>query len=161
MLFRSPQKEGLEEVLEWFTKFESVRKKLDGNIEDLSNQIESIKDSKNSEKNELSNLNYKRNECYKLCSIIDNFKMDDNPYTKYVKENVLIVEGEAGTGKSHLLGYVADVNLNNPSTQTILHLGHKFVFEETSAEQIVKMLGINTDFTSFMQALEADRKSVV
>lgn len=150
-----PQKEGLEEVLEWFTKFESVRKKLDGNIEDLSNQIESIKDSKNSEKNELSNLNYKRHECYKLCSIIDNFKMDDNPYTKYVKENVLIVEGEAGTGKSHLLGYVADVNQNNPSTQTILLLGHKFIFEETPAEQIVKMLGINTDFTSFMQALEA------
>lgn len=150
-----PQREKLEEVFDWYKKLEIDRKEIDDKINGLSIDIESMMADEKSDKNDLSNLFYKRSEFLKLRSIIDNFNFKNNPYTMYLDENILIVEGDAGTGKSHLLGYIADINSNSIDSRTILLLGHKFIFDETPSEQIVKMLGISTDFASFLRAIEA------
>lgn len=150
-----PKREKLEEVLDWYKKFKSDKKNIDEKLEDLSVKIESILNDEKKDKSNLSNLFHMRSEYSKLRLIIDAFDMENNPYTKYLNENVLIVEGDAGTGKSHLLGYFADINSNNINSKTILLLGHRFIFDKTPSEQIAKMLGIKTDFNSFLLSLEA------
>ena len=81
--------------------------------------------------------------------------MRNNSYTKYLQEKIMIIEGDAGTGKSHLLGYIADLNSQNADSKTILLLGNKFLFEDTPTNQITKILGIKNDFDSFLLSLEA------
>lgn len=149
-----PDRIKLEEVYKRYDAFKSVIKDINEIIENLSTKIESFTTDEKTDRSELSNLYYTRNEYYMLSSIIDDFNMKNNSYTKYLEEKVLIVEGEAGTGKSHLLGCVANKNSNNKYTKTILLLGQKFLFDDTPMNQIAKMLGIKADFDSFLSSLE-------
>lgn len=66
---------------------------------------------------------------------------------------VLLVVGDAGTGKSHLFCDVAKHRVE-AELPTVLLLGENFSDEEPWS-QIIKMLGLNCDRAEFLGALEA------
>ena len=66
----------------------------------------------------------------------------------------LLVEGEAGVGKSHLLADVVD-NRNKKGLFSLFLLGQHFVTNEAPWIQIKKELEINCSFDVFLRALNA------
>ena len=79
--------------------------------------------------------------CDRFCNTISLFDFRAKPHLQMIKHNVLIIEGEAGTGKSHLLGYEAD-NLSRNGEIVYLALGHKMIYNQYPDEQFRKELGI-------------------
>ncbi|MBP5551268.1 MAG: hypothetical protein J6X93_04390 [Bacilli bacterium] len=150
-----PCRAKLELVFDWYGNFKKIKNTIENNLKNLSDKIILILSDDKSDKTNLSDLYQKRDDYYTLSSIIDSFDMRNNSYTKYLQEKIMIIEGDAGTGKSHLLGYIADLNSQNADSKTILLLGNKFLFEDTPTNQITKILGIKNDFDSFLLSLEA------
>ena len=70
-----------------------------------------------------------------------------------IKSHVLVVNGEAGAGKSHLLGNIAASHLMQGGYSLLL-LGQNFLTSETIEQQISSQLGVAVDFTEFLETLE-------
>ena len=73
---------------------------------------------------------------------------------KLLNQPVMLLFGDAGTGKSHLLADVA-CNLKNANLQSILLLGEKFASSIDPRVQITQSLQINMTFTKMLQILNA------
>lgn len=97
----------------------------------------------------------KRNELDKYIDIINSFNFADDKYFKYIDNNVMFIEGDAGAGKSHILGYEAEIQSRSSNNKTVLLLGQKFIFDETPEKQIVNMLDLTVSFDEFLLACEA------
>jgi hypothetical protein len=67
---------------------------------------------------------------------------------------VLIIKGEPGCGKSHLLGDIANKSLKN-STATILLLGQLFSKSQTIWQNILDQLGINCTKDELLRTLNS------
>ena len=65
---------------------------------------------------------------------------------------VLVITGEAGCGKSHLLGDIANKR-NKRALPTLLLLGTTFKDASTIEKNILIQLGLNTSFSDFIEQL--------
>lgn len=72
---------------------------------------------------------------------------------------ILIIDGEAGSGKSHLLGDIASEKIKN-GFPTLLLLGQHFVASRTVEENIIHLLGVNGSFTELLNDLNEIGKQI-
>ncbi|HAM98633.1 MAG TPA: ATP-binding protein [Marinilabiliales bacterium] len=95
---------------------------------------------------EIKNLREFDNRLSKFGHFINgnSVKLANNPY--------LVLDGEAGIGKSHMLGDVISVRTQF-NYQSIFLLGQHFVSEEDPWTQIFKRLQINSKSNDFLQKL--------
>lgn len=77
------------------------------------------------------------------------FKLANNPF--------LILDGEAGIGKSHLIGDIVSSRINKEH-ESIFLLGQHFVTEEDPWTQIFKRLQINSKAEDFLNKLNHSAK---
>lgn len=89
---------------------------------------------------------------YELEEVLDTLEFS-NIDNLLQKNKVLLIEGEAGSGKSHLLGNVA-AEYSKRGEYTILLLGQKFISTSTIEEQILSQLNIDYSFATFLDVLE-------
>ncbi|WP_211826043.1 hypothetical protein [Kistimonas asteriae] len=97
---------------------------------------------------ELNNVFNAEQAAYKALEVIssDEFTLANNPY--------LVLKGEAGIGKSHLLADVI-TSRNKDGSQSLFLLGQHFVTEEDPWTQIKKKLDITCSSHQFFGALNA------
>lgn len=95
---------------------------------------------------ELRNIREFEHEISTFSSLIQgsSFKLANNPY--------LVLDGEAGIGKSHLIGDVVSRRINN-GYESVFLLGQHFVTKEDPWTQIFKRLQINTRAKDFLRKL--------
>ena len=73
--------------------------------------------------------------------------------TNLIKSKMLVINGRAGTGKSHLLSENANKIVNNGG-RAILLPGHVFLSPEPIKNQIVSYLGLEINFRELLDILE-------
>lgn len=134
-------------------------------IDDISSEIhnyylseeEKLKSSKSTTEShgryqkhgsDINNLNELQHALYNAQRIIksDAVKLASNPY--------LILDGDAGMGKSHLLADVI-TKRNESGVNSLFLLGQHFVSEEDPWTQIKKKLDVACSFKDFLGALNA------
>lgn len=117
-------------------------------IYDLSIEIKDEKDKpQKSLRSELSRLKEIQNANRELIKDVDslNINLANHP--------ALIIQGEAGCGKSHLLGDIA-TQRKNQNLPTILLLGNTF-FNETIEKNILSILDLTCSFKDFIENLNS------
>ncbi len=86
-----------------------------------------------SERGRLREIRRNNNDFIEALDSKVNFKVANNPY--------LIIKGEAGNGKSHLLGDIAKSRINN-NLPTLLLLGQNFLSTKSIWENILTELNL-------------------
>ncbi len=139
-------------IFDFYNEFGELIEKIN-NVND-SIKEQTLKDIDNETRtklqNELENNNY-------LLSLIGYIDFKHNKLLANHFNNFLIIEGDAGIGKSHLLGHLADNVLEQNNCNMLLFLGSKFVFDDMPDKQLMKLLNLNDklSFASFIKAAEA------
>ena len=174
LLKKQPElKESLEELENIFDKIQTLFHEIDflGNLaipvkefDDLLNKVYSnaqriydyyIKEELELQKekndyqyyhkygSELRNISEFKNELSSFQNLINStlFKLANNPF--------LLLDGEAGIGKSHLIGDIVSRRIYKEHESVFL-LGQHFVTEEDPWTQILKRLQINTKSHDFL-----------
>ncbi|MDR0424353.1 MAG: hypothetical protein LBH39_02665, partial [Clostridiales Family XIII bacterium] len=116
-------------------------------LEELSGIAYSAKEER--EKYTLQNeLSQTRN----LMNAIDNiaFSRDEQ---SLIKDKVLILKGNAGSGKSHLLGTITESHISH-GVPAVLLLGQSLLSDDTVEQQIIQQLGLDCTFTDFIDILD-------
>ena len=75
-------------------------------------------------------------------------------YIEFVFNKIMIVDGDAGYGKTHLLGYFTEMSLTSELSKIVLFLGHKFLENSRPQKQMIEMLDFNGNFDDFITALD-------
>lgn len=101
---------------------------------------------------ELRNIREFENELYGFTKFIESstFKLANNPF--------LVLDGEAGIGKSHLIGDVVSRRIRN-DYESVFLLGQHFVTDEDPWTQIFKRLQINSKADDFLNKLNERGKN--
>lgn len=73
---------------------------------------------------------------------------------------ILILTGEAGAGKSHLLGDIAINRTRDNGLPFILLLGQHFKREKLLSENVLNLLGLSCNFTEFLETLNEIGKQI-
>ena len=153
--FKVPEINDYEVILSWYGKFESIIQTILQEQEIVQKHLDECYASKEQKRNEeMNRLYYKQRQINELYNIVYEFNFSENEYFRFLNNNILIVEGDAGQGKSHLLGYEAESHSFNGESRTILLLGQKFILAQTPQEQILQILGLKTSFQEFVAACE-------
>lgn len=100
---------------------------------------------------ELRNIREFEHELSSFQSLIrgSSFKLANNPF--------LLLDGEAGIGKSHLIGDIVSRRINK-ERESVFLLGQHFVTEEDPWTQIFKRLQINSKSEDFLRKLNQRAK---
>jgi hypothetical protein len=95
---------------------------------------------------ELRNIRELEQELYSFQSLLNGLliKLANNPF--------LLLDGEAGIGKSHLIGDIVSRRINK-GHESVFLLGQHFVTEEDPWTQIFKRLQINSKADDFLKKL--------
>ena len=112
------------------------------------------KKNKNTYESEISRLREISRKNHKLKSDFNsgiNLKLVNKPF--------LIIRGEAGCGKSHLLGDVANNRLKK-NLPTILLLGQLFNSSITIEQNILLQLGLSCNFIDFLSGFDSIGKQI-
>lgn len=143
-----PTKENFDIIFKWYDLFKNelielskLARKLDKDLAEKSD--ESIKNT----------IITSRRDCYKTIRIIEEINFSNNNLFNSYKSNVLFIEGDAGIGKSHLLGYEAEKH-GNSSDRTILLLGQKIIGNNSPLEQIKEQLNTTISIDDLFDTLE-------
>lgn len=153
--FIVPENKNYESVLSWYDEFKSIIQTIaheQGIVQKRLDDCYANKEKTSAA--ERSRLYYKQRQINDLDSIVSEFNFSENEYFRFLNNNILVVEGDAGQGKSHLLGYEAESHSINGESRTILLLGQKFLFTKAPQEQIVQMLELKASFQEFVTACE-------
>ena len=130
------------------TLIKRFKEKLGTNIKELNKQLSILdKRSNNQEQEELSNaisrLYTLKNYCEEFYDSID------ETYYNYANTSIAIIEGEAGCGKSFILGNLSKSIIDN-KMPVVLLLGRDFNKNESIEWNIKKLIDIDYDFESFI-----------
>ena len=87
--------------------------------------------------------------------LIESLDFKNNNFCHY-KSKVLIIEGSAGMGKSHLLAHEAEIHSDR---NNILLLGHTLVDDSNPDEQIKSFLDINCSFVDLLKQINITNAS--
>ncbi len=154
--FKIPNRQHYEEILQWFSQFENIQREIDSQKKAIETSITlAYEDKDNYKKENVDKLYTTLHQVNNLDGIINRFNFAEDEHFKYIKNKVLIVEGDGGMGKSHLLAHEAKLNGFLDKNRVVLLLGQKFVFKDTPQVQIMKSLDLNVTFQDFLSACEA------
>lgn len=145
-----PSRQDLGEILSWYKQFTSVEDEIKQAIETLENRLDKINST-----DERRNIYHKLSPLNQLLRTVQWFDLTDDEHFRYINNNILIVEGDAGNGKSHLLGYEAECHCISDKYRSVLLLGQKFIYEKTPQQQIMQILDLESNFHDFLLACEA------
>lgn len=152
----------LKDCIDWAYNLET--KFIDSN-DYIKNELSIIEDEKEKiyDKYKLDNLEgdyyTKLNKLYEKANNLENIlyfykALEFTDYEKsFINNKFVIMTGEAGTGKSHLLGNTCRKIINN-GDYAILFLGHTFINNSGINIQIMENLGLNYSFDKFLDVLE-------
>ena len=135
-----------------FEVFINILNRCSTKINEIEEYVEELRNTYNVEEFEnkfmysLRELRGFEYECSNLISFLDSttIKLANNPY--------LLLEGEAGIGKSHLLADVVSTRLSDNSG-TIFILGQQLVSDEPPWNQMFKLLQVNSTSSEFLGKL--------
>lgn len=74
-------------------------------------------------------------------------------YERLLNSKVLVIKGDAGVGKSHLLANMANKGLKE-NRYSVLLLGYDFLTSHTISEQIISLLQLDMSLDLFLNKLE-------
>ena len=156
--FVIPERDSYQSIFNWSDSFSEIKEEILSQNEELDLKKKQYYDGElDIKEEEYRAILRKSNDYSRLLGIIESFDFNNNPWFRCLKNNFLIVEGNAGKGKSHLLGYEAELHGNSKECRSILLLGHKFVLQETPQNQIMKLLGReDISFNTFLDACEGE-----
>lgn len=153
-----PHKADMRSVLEWYKLFTDISAQADKIKAGYDNFHDDKTDAKKREENRekyfaysgVSRLIERLDPCYGLSKYANE---DDVLAPVSVIENkIVFLKGDAGSGKSHLLGFITDKY--KETNRIILLLGQKLISDSDPWTQIKQQLGITCDTQSFLNALE-------
>lgn len=152
-----PNHNHYEECLHWYTLFISIKQRIDEiSAPTYEKWFKIINRETNCSREEINEVENKYHAYVELFNIIESFDLSKDKYLKYLNSNCLLIEGKVGSGKSHLLGYEAELHGNKDLCRSILLLGHKLVLNDQPQKQIMSELGLDgSTFHEFIQACEA------
>lgn len=127
-----------------FNKLYYLIKNIEGFLEKISNEL----DGQTDKKHKIDVLIYQSRE-YMDTILGYSYKLLKNP--------ILILTGDAGCGKSHLLADLACKRMNNEEV-TVLQLGTHFNSDENIGKQIVNELELDMSSTEFLEKLNNKAK---
>jgi len=140
-----------DSITECFNWQSTIQDHLKDYIESINERIielnESLKTEKEYDKNHRELL-----QCERLLSVFDLISID--MFDKNLINNkMLIISGDAGTGKTHLISEKAS-NIIKSNHAALLLLGQNFISEDYIISQIPKMLGLDCSFNDLLDRLE-------
>lgn len=126
----------------------TIRKLYDKQTEEESKNRNTKKDYsyKTPYENEIERLREIKSRNYRFTN-----SLSSNINIQLVNNPVMIIHGEAGSGKSHLLGDIAKNRIER-NAPTILLLGQLFQNGDTVEKNILTQLDLNCNFESFLIA---------
>lgn len=135
----------LENVIQKVSNFQLELKQIRLELEETSRLC-----TKDKERKELEN---QVSRIYTLVYLCDSFlSFAENKLIKIANNPIVIIEGEAGCGKSHLLGDIASRSLQEQKL-SLLFLAREFDGNDTIQNNILKLLGIECPFDMFLKSL--------
>ncbi len=151
-----PERQGFGDILNWYENFVEIEKEIEERKKPFNDKLAYIYENADKINSQDRIAIYNRLEPFnKMSSIIHLFKLSIDEHFKFINNNVLIVEGHAGYGKSHLLGFEAEQHGISGKYRTILLLGQKFIFDSLPQEQIMNVLQLKVSFQDLLLACEA------
>lgn len=139
------------ECLEWkdliTNKCKNVFKEIDSLISDKTALLEEETD-----KEKLDNIQGDISALKSLLELPDNISPSEYDI-KLIKNQVLVVSGEAGVGKSQLFSYAAK-SLVDDGKQAILLLGGSYISEQQISIQTSNILNLGLSFNEVLYKLE-------
>ena len=152
-----PNRNNYEYCLQWYSLFLPVKQKLDEvSAPTYAEQRKIIYGERKYTNEESEKIQRKYDKFETLKKVIKSFDLSKDKYLKHLNNNVLLIEGRAGIGKSHLLGYEAEWHGNSGNCRSVLLLGHKFVLNLQPQSQIMIELELaSISFHEFLEACEA------
>lgn len=147
-----PRREEIINIFYWFDSFTDSVNKINELIKENNDEIEQLR-GKDFD-NKITNLLIKNSHLELLLNIVKKFDLKNNSHTKYLKNKILVIEGDAGIGKSHLLGYIADQSLEDQKCNCLLFLGQKIINNDKPQKQLVDSIGYTDSFSSLLECLE-------
>ncbi len=151
-----PERNEYEKIFDWLGLFKEVKIEITTIKEQKEKIIEEFYDKEQTLNQEEEKRT--RNEIYslrRLLGIIEQFNFNNYGWDKCLKNNFLLLEGDAGKGKSHLLGYIAETHKKSKLYRSVLLMGHKFVLQDSPQNQIMSLLGKpGVLFESFLDSCE-------
>ena len=138
-----------EESKFWDLQFEERKKKKEKDKESTSYDFD--RQPYESELRRLAKMERVNNELLSAITNKVNISIANNP--------VLIIDGEAGSGKSHLLGDIAIERLKN-NIPTILLLGQHFTLNQNIENNILQLLNLDCSFEEFLDDLNQIGKQI-
>lgn len=129
-----------------FSQFEKQLETIKEQIKELITKYQKLSTDTRKQENYLSRLYTLDNHCSQFSYIYDSclIKLTNNP--------IVIIEGEAGCGKSHLLGDVAKSRIDE-ELPSILLLGRDVVKEKSIEDNIVSLLNLKCSFEQLIISL--------
>lgn len=126
-----------------------------GEIQELNEKIrQKLDELFDLERKEKSNNRNEINWLYEVLNYNNTLlKEFDNIGIELANNPILIIKGEAGSGKSHLLGDIADERIKN-NLPTLLLLGQHFHSAKTIEENILSLLHLDCTFTELLINLD-------
>lgn len=121
-------------------------------VQDIANN-DLDKEQASSERDELYRKLY--DYAYDVLKIYNDLHQD---IMKLINDPILILEGEAGVGKSHLIAEVVDQR-EKDNQSSLLFLGQKFITDEDPFAQMMKMLYFTGSSEELLETLEAKAES--
>lgn len=152
----------IDNSLDWSSV---LKDKFSESIKIISNELNDVKEKRERLSDEY-NVENLQNEYYSKLNELDRnsryLQRLLNSYNKLefsenekaiIKNKMLILTGEAGSGKSHLLGSTSKKIIDNDG-HSILILGQTFINNNTVMSQIVENFGLDYNFNEFLNVLE-------
>lgn len=143
-----PDQNSFASIFEWINLFKNEKEKLDEQLIEINKQLNTIQDTK-----AVSLFLKIREYIYRALDVIEELDMSQNTLFNSYNSNILLIEGEAGAGKSHLLGYEAEKH-GNALNRTILLLGHKLISSNSPIEQIKEQLNTELSVNELLDIFE-------
>jgi hypothetical protein len=117
-------------------------------IEDIIRNHQGINEDK--KRNNMDNIRSELNHIYQPLNDFINFLSDN--MVKLFNKPYLLIDGEAGVGKSHLLGDIVQ-RRKKGNKYSLLLLGQQFKTSENPEQQILNNLDLKCSFEDLLEAL--------
>ncbi|MEA4970161.1 MAG: hypothetical protein VB051_06455 [Candidatus Pelethousia sp.] len=118
--------------------------------QELDELISKVHSEKNA--NRRNNLLNERTYLERFLNALYDIRIDETE-RRLLQSKVLILKGNAGTGKSHLLGTFSKMRIDS-GDPTILLLGQTFLSDHPVEQQILENLGLNYFFDELLDILD-------
>jgi hypothetical protein len=144
-----PSRDNFSSVFNWKIIFKDIKENIEKTTKEAENKWNNnLKDDKS--KDEYYSYS-KANDIIETLNFEKSSYSNEYPFS-VIENQVIFLIGDAGSGKSHLIGYEADIHKDE--NRIILLLGQKLISNSDPWTQIKGYLDITCGMQSFLNALE-------